>query len=188
MSTIKVDTIKDETGAKTLVEQSGSNFTWGAGVPAGTVLQQVYVETTALVDCNVQIDHNDTIPQKTEGVEIFTLAITPKRSDSYLMIEVLALGSASVASRWIILSLFKDSEADATAATSTWIDSVHKTHNFGFRKRVTAGTAGVAETWKLRGGPNDNASSARLYINGPGGGRVFGGAACTSMTITEIKA
>ena len=41
MSTIKVDTIKDETGAKTLVTQSGSNFAWGAGVPAGTTLQTV---------------------------------------------------------------------------------------------------------------------------------------------------
>lgn len=38
MSTIKVDTIKDETGAKTLVTQSGSNFVWGAGVPAGTMV------------------------------------------------------------------------------------------------------------------------------------------------------
>ena len=41
MSIIKVDTIKDETGAKTLVTQSGSDFAWGAGVPAGTTLQTV---------------------------------------------------------------------------------------------------------------------------------------------------
>ena len=41
MSTIKVDTIKDETGAKTLVTQSGSDFAWGAGVPAGTTIQTV---------------------------------------------------------------------------------------------------------------------------------------------------
>ena len=38
MSIIKVDTIKDETGANTLVTQSGSNFAWGAGVPAGTMV------------------------------------------------------------------------------------------------------------------------------------------------------
>ena len=40
MSIIKVDTIKDESGAKTLVEQSGSNFAWGAGVPKGSVIEQ----------------------------------------------------------------------------------------------------------------------------------------------------
>ena len=41
MSIIKVDTIKDETGANTLVTQSGSNYVWGTGVPAGTTLQTV---------------------------------------------------------------------------------------------------------------------------------------------------
>ena len=41
MSKLKVDTIKDETGAKTLVAQSGSDFAWGAGVPTGTTLQTV---------------------------------------------------------------------------------------------------------------------------------------------------
>ena len=40
MSTIKVDTIKDETGANTLVTQSGSNYAWGAGVPKGSVIEQ----------------------------------------------------------------------------------------------------------------------------------------------------
>ena len=43
MSIIKVDTIKDETGANTLVTQSGSNFAWGAGVPAGTVIKSGFV-------------------------------------------------------------------------------------------------------------------------------------------------
>ena len=40
MSTIKVDTIKDETGSNTLVTQSGSNYAWGTGVPKGSVIEQ----------------------------------------------------------------------------------------------------------------------------------------------------
>tara|TARA_B100000902_G_scaffold7734_1_gene9822 strand:- start:1367 stop:2014 length:648 start_codon:yes stop_codon:yes gene_type:complete len=39
MSVLQVDTIKDETGANTLVTQSGSNFAWGSGVPSGSIVQ-----------------------------------------------------------------------------------------------------------------------------------------------------
>tara|TARA_B100002019_G_C21089613_1_gene507936 strand:+ start:113 stop:754 length:642 start_codon:yes stop_codon:yes gene_type:complete len=49
MSTIKVDTIKDETGAKTLVTQSGSNFAWGSGLPSGSIVQVQHTQFSNLV-------------------------------------------------------------------------------------------------------------------------------------------
>ena len=50
MSIIKVDTIKDESGAKTLVEQSGSNFAWGAGLPSGSIVQVQFHQFGGLGD------------------------------------------------------------------------------------------------------------------------------------------
>ena len=59
MSIIKVDTIKDETGANTLVTQSGSDFVWGAGVPAGTVLQVVATTDNTEYGTNIGTTHTN---------------------------------------------------------------------------------------------------------------------------------
>ncbi len=82
MSTIKVDTIKDESGANTLVTQSGSNFAWGAGIPAGTIIQ---IQSLTL----------DTPQEKTSAttktwydVPSFTLNITPSATSSKVMVMV----------------------------------------------------------------------------------------------------
>jgi len=41
---LKVDTIKDVSGTKTLVTQDGSNWAWGTGVPTGTVVGHTAIQ------------------------------------------------------------------------------------------------------------------------------------------------
>ena len=40
-SEIKIDTIKDSSGTRTLASDSGSAWSWGSGVPSGTIVQTV---------------------------------------------------------------------------------------------------------------------------------------------------
>jgi hypothetical protein len=40
-STLQVDTIKDGSASNTLVEQSGSDWVWGSGLPSGSIIQTV---------------------------------------------------------------------------------------------------------------------------------------------------
>lgn len=56
-SEIKVNSIQDKTGTRTLVSDSGSAWSWGAGVPSGTILnvhqsvnQDIYSQTTTDFD------------------------------------------------------------------------------------------------------------------------------------------
>ena len=79
MSTIKVDTIKDESGAKTLVEQSGSDFVWGAGVPAGTVLQ-VVVNTD-------NTEYGETVNDDLWNYSDLNTAITLKKANSKVLVN-----------------------------------------------------------------------------------------------------
>ena len=45
-SEIKANSIQDKTGTRVLASDSGSAWSWGAGVPAGTVLQVKHYEVT----------------------------------------------------------------------------------------------------------------------------------------------
>ena len=91
MSTIKVDTIKDETGAKTLVTQSGSDFAWGAGVPTGTTIQTVG-KTLKNTDVSYTSTFSDWV-----AITGFEVDISPKQinSDFFVTLTVSLSGDGS---------------------------------------------------------------------------------------------
>ena len=65
---------------------AGSPPTFAALSGLGKTLQIVYAETTAASTGTTVMVNDDTIPQKTEGIEAITLAITPVSSTSRLVI------------------------------------------------------------------------------------------------------
>ena len=98
-SEIYVDKIMDQTGANSLVEQSGSNWSWGSKVPAGTVLQ---VQSTVVTDRNSSTDTDTSGTGTDVGLNV---TITPKKSGSYFFIQCsIGIGTTTSDSWGIILS------------------------------------------------------------------------------------
>jgi hypothetical protein len=110
---------------------------------------------------------DDTIPQKTEGDEYMTLAITPKSASNLLLIIVNAVWTLSAAYH-VCIALFQDDIANALAANSEYAGASY-THNTTLVHYMTAGTIN-ATTFKVRIGTN---STGTLSFNGFGGNRIW---------------
>jgi hypothetical protein len=151
-------------------------------VLSGRVQQVVNSQTGAVATGTTTIPFDDTIPQNTEGTEVMTLAITPKSALNTLLIDVTVFASVT-ATPWIIAALFQDSTANALATVASFNNLSTAGMTITFRHKMVAGT--TATTFKVRLGPS---SAATLTFNGQSGGRIFGGVAASSITITEIAA
>ena len=152
-----------------------------AYVDAHGVVQVVNTQTGAVATGTTLIPNDDTIPQKTEGTEFMSLAITPKNSNNKLKIEVvLFLESGQGNERTV--ALFQDAIANALAAGSEHNFS-GEGHFIAFTHYMTAGTVSVT-TFKVRAGAE---TTGTVTFNGQGGGRKYGGVMASSITITEIK-
>ena len=83
-STIKVDTIDtpDGTGSITL----NRPLITASGAGAGKIVQVVNVTDHTLSTTTATIPQDNTTPQNTEGLELFTLAITPTSASNKLLI------------------------------------------------------------------------------------------------------
>lgn len=151
-----------------------------AELPAGTVLQVVNVQSGAVATGTTAMPYDDTIPQKTEGDEYMTLAITPSSATNKLLIKVVFCAAHSSGSYSV--ALFQDDTANALAATyhAPYAADVLCSNELVYY--MAAGTTS-ATTFKVRAG-----GGATLTFNGVSGARKFGGAIQSSITITEIKA
>ena len=152
------------------------------GDNTGKIIQIVNVQTGAVATGTTLMPEDNTIPQKTEGDEYMTLAITPTNSSNKLHIQVVAL-LAKDASQWMSVALFQDSTAGAIAATAmhkgdAYSNTVVLTHY------MTAGTTSET-TFKFRAGKG---ASGTTTFNGVASARQYGGVAASSITITEISA
>lgn len=152
----------------------------GATGASGKVVQVVYTETGAVSTGTTTIPFDDTIPQNTEGTEFLTQAITPTSSTNKLQIDVTIFATVT-STPWIIVALFQDTTADAIATTATFNNLSTAGASIVLRHTMTAGTTS-ATTFKVRIGPS---SAATVTFNGQSGGRIFGGVAASSITVTE---
>ncbi len=147
----------------------------------GTVLQVINVQTGAVASGSTTIPFDDTIPEKTEGDEYMTLAVTPTSAMNKLKIEVFVWASPSVA-RFVTAALFQDTTTNALAAMSQYQTTGTGVNVISFSHYMTAGTTS-ATTFKIRAGAD---SAATVTFNGQSAGRKLGGVAASSITITEI--
>ena len=149
----------------------------------GRIVQTVNVQTTAVATGTTIFPADDTIPQKTEGDEYMTLAITPTNASNKLRIFSTFYCSHSAASSVMSAGLFQDD----TAATLNAImggrsSGAGRPATMVLDHYMTAGTTS-ATTFKIRaGGP----ASGTTTFNGLGTNRFFGGLGTASITITEI--
>lgn len=180
-----------DTGTGLMKQRNAANDAWITLFPLalgpGKVVQVVNTSSSALGSgITTQIPFDDTIPQNTEGGEVLTRAITPSNASNLLKIEVRIQFGQSAAGDAAI-ALFQDSTASALKANSVnYNGDSNGIHGvFVLEHWMVAGTTS-STTFKARIGP---CNATTVYMNGvPGGTRVFGGVAGSSITITEIAA
>jgi hypothetical protein len=151
----------------------------------GVTLQTVYAQTTSLIEVDGVIPADNTKPQNTEGDEVLTATITPSSATSKILVQALLTGTLGNAAGTITVALFKDSAADALAAS--WVSG-----SSGFALTIPfayqdAPNTTSAVTYKIRLGYPGAGSG--LYLNRGGlGAAIYNGSMTSSMTLTEIKA
>ena len=95
--------------------ENGVWINFGTGVE-GKLLQQVRVTTNTFDTATTVIPIDDTIPQNTEGDELFTLAITPTNASNILKFDFSTIWAASLSAVRAAFALFQDSTAAALFA------------------------------------------------------------------------
>ena len=157
----------------------------GSADMSGIIVGTAYSEISSLVTCNVAIPSDDTKPQKTEGVEVLTVAYTPKFADSLLHIEAITHGYTAKGNLVPAACLFVDDVVDALsvgwafiATTNTGLTASIKCDHYEVSGNTTS------RTYKLRCGTT---TTEPFEISGVGGTRRYGGTLKTHLRVTEIR-
>lgn len=114
------------------------------------------------------IPYDNTTPQNTEGHEVITVTITPKKATSILKIRGIIFG-ASNAGNSLIAALFKDADVNALASAAIFHGGNNVVDAIPFAYEMVAGVT-TAITFKIRLGSNVTGS---LSFNGDSGGGIF---------------
>jgi len=148
---------------------------------AGNVIQVVNVQSGSYTSSTGTFPFDNTIPQNTEGTELFTVSITPTSASSKLFIQAVAcLGNS--AGDWMTIALFQDSTANALAANLAYQATATGTLMMPLNYYMTAGTTS-STTFKIRYGSNGSTT----YVNGNSSAK-YGGVLISSLTVMEIAA
>ena len=150
-------------------------------LPAGAVIQSVSATYASNADLSTTIPNDDTIPQNTEGTEVVTVSITPTSASSTIEIEFRGMGAASGSAN-LVAALFKDSGANALAASTGIAGSVNLPGPIGIIYQESAGSTS-ARTYKIRVGAN----TGTCRLNGTTTGRLYGGTSAATLVVREIK-
>ena len=147
----------------------------------GNVIQVVNVQSGSYTSSTGTFPFDNTIPQNTEGTELFTVSITPTSSASKLFIQAVAcLGNS--AGDWMTIALFQDSTANSLAANLAYQATATGTLMMPLHYYMTAGTTS-STTFKIRYGSNGSTT----YVNGNSSAK-YGGVLISSLTVMEIAA
>jgi hypothetical protein len=152
-----------------------------ARLPAGSILQIVNSQTSAVATGTTILPNDNTIPQITEGTQFLSLAITPTSATSKLLIQY-EINASTTTSAAIGSALFQDSTASAIAA-GNFTQATNWSVRYPLTYYMTSGTTS-STTFTVRAGLE---SAGTICLNGNGAGvRYFGGVNYSSITITEI--
>ena len=157
--------------------------------PSGSVIgHSITTLSTASTISSTYFPVDDTIPQNTEGSEVFTISYTPKRADSIIVVEALVHLTTSNNAVPPGIAFFKDSSASAVAASvkTNSYDSGQTPSETHLIYTETAGST-TARTYKIRASAVYS-SNITIYVNRATGGRIFGGVVSSILRVTEYKA
>ena len=153
----------------------------------GGIIQTIHKDYRPFFSTTALIPLDDSIPQNTEGAQVFTQAITPTSSSNFIKITVVLNISNSNSNNLHTAAVFKDSGANAIGAgwakcVGTNAPSSPMVINFTDSPNTTS-----TVTYKVRVGYSGNTAST-VQVNGGSGLRYMGGALASGMTLQEISA
>lgn len=151
----------------------------------GLVVQQVRVQTAAVVSGTTNLPSDDTIPQSGEGNAWGALdcTITPVSAANMLKSRVSTMLSNSSAAGNTSLALFQDATAGALSAVTYGAFDADETQPVYLEHAFLANTTS-ATTLKVRYG---GTGGATVTGNGESGSRLLGGVANTFHEVVEIS-
>jgi len=157
----------------------------GADLLAATIPVMLSTETGALSTVTQIIPDDDTIPQNTEGLQLLSKSITPRKAGN--IISVRALVNMSTRSNGVgIAALFRDSVANALAAGRHGDSEASQDYGQVLLEYSMLATSTDTIEFKLRVGQS---IAGGLIINGDGDGtRRFGGVCLSSLRVSEYYA
>jgi hypothetical protein len=160
-------------------------------VPTGSVVNVEFAQDAALQNVSSPtIPDDDTIPQSTEGAQVFTMTYTPKSATDQIHVQYeLNYGQTAGAGTGrgvLIVALFRDNDTDAMAVSynGAYYANGAPWNGAQLNHMFTAGTTNPI-TLKIRIGfiePFGN-----VTINGHNGARYFGGKSAQRMRVMEVK-
>ena len=149
-------------------------------------IQTIRKEFTDFFSTTALIPLDNSIPQSSEGAEVFTQAITPTASSSKILITVV-LNLANDVAQIQVGALFRDSVANALAAGWARTSLANNPNSPMVIQYLDSPSSTSAVTYKVRVGYSGNSAST-VQVNGGSGARYLGGALASGMTLTEISA
>lgn len=156
-----------------------------SGVGAKKVQEVFATINTVQTTTKTDITTNDDLPQITEGDQLMTLNITPLALTNYLKIRFYGIvaNSAGVST---IAALFYDAQANAiSAARVNVVANTNVPLILEWQGLVSSLIGALAQiAFQIRWGSN---SAGTCTVNGVSGGRLFGGALATYLTIEEYR-
>lgn len=163
---------------------SGSQLTGltAAQIP-GSILQVVENVVSTMVSGVTTIPYDNTTPQITEGVQFFSVTITPQNGSSKLEMEIEAFIGISVGPQQITTAVFQDSTANAIFATTQYTTA---TGGQGIRIRAQFYANAVnttPRTYTVRIGGNGAATFALNSLDAAN--PIFGGVCASFLRIKE---
>lgn len=148
----------------------------------GSLVQKVTGSTNSLITGNTPMYFDDTIPQKTEGFDVVSVAITPSNASNILAIRAVANVSNNASSDSLVMGLFQDDIANALVAAGITTKSNEPRQMVLEHSMVAGSTSEI--TFKIRVGPSSSAYT--VTVNGNNSSRLLGGSSYTVITIEEI--
>ena len=146
-----------------------------------TLLQTVSIQYSGVQSITGTIPLDNSIPQKTEGVEIMTCTIVPLSTSSRLFIQAMAMLSP-INVDWVQLAMFRDAATPAMAAVTQYVDTATAAAMVPLTC-VTPSVSLASTVFRFRAGSNGGGTTT---FNGTGGIRVLGGVMASGVVIQEV--
>lgn len=172
-------------GTGAVTDKGAGSLNASAGVYVnghGTVAQVVSVTSATYQTLGTIMPYDNSIPQITEGDEIFNLAITPTNASSILRITFTGMVGGGAAGTIVSSGLFVDATANALFATGAAMTNGVTPSIITLQFEVSAASTS-ARTYRIRAG---NSTATDAFLNGDSGSRNYGGVSLAVMKIEEI--
>jgi len=148
------------------------------------IIQTSYTEYTTITSYSSVILRDNSIPQISEGTQLFSVSFTPKKTTNRVRIRFSApvYGDASAGS--LLSALFINGASNAVLARAAWNHSTNTPQINSWEYEYAPGSVS-AQTIAVRVGPN----AGTMAVNGQtGGGSDFGAVQKATLIIEEITA